>query len=50
MSIFFIFYWFKVTKRLMDYFSLGKYFWTNINVSNFISLYLPAEVNLKVVL
>ena len=29
---------------------LGEYLWANINVSNFISLYLRAEVNFEVVL
>ena len=37
-------------KRLMDCFLLGKYLQANINVTNFISLYLHVEVNLEVVL
>ena len=37
-------------KRLMGCFSLGEYLRANINLSNFISLYLRAEVNLEAVL
>ena len=37
-------------KRLMDCSLLGEYLRANINVSNFISLYLGAEVTLEVVL
>ena len=33
-------------KRLLDCLSLGEYLWANINVSNFIGLYLQSEANL----
>ena len=37
-------------KRLMGCFFLGDYLQANINGSNFINLYLRAEVNFEVVL